>query len=102
LVTALNVNNPQTEADYATVHFTLQMEELDLGQKVHVYGNFNNYAIDETTQMTFYDDEQTYELPLLLKQGFYNYKYIVVNKDGSVNFALYIDIITFNKEYLLF
>lgn len=37
------------EADYARVHFALQYFE-DLNDKeIHVYGNFNNFTIDETT-----------------------------------------------------
>ncbi len=83
LVTALNSRDPGTQADYAWVHFSLAIDELEEGQTVHVYGNFNNYAIDESTKMTYYTEENVYDTALLLKQGFYNYKFIVVNKDGT-------------------
>ena len=74
LITALDTDNPKIGADYAQVHFT-----------VHVYGNFNNYAVDNTTKLTYFDDESTYEGKLLLKQGFYSYKYVIKNKDGSID-----------------
>lgn len=85
LITALDTNQPNIYADYAKVHFTLLSNVLDKDQTVHVYGNFNNYAVDETTQMTYNTEAEAYEVPLLLKQGFYSYKYVVKNKNGAVD-----------------
>jgi len=85
LITALDTDNPKIGADYAQVHFTLELNKLSKGQTVHVYGNFNNYAVDNTTKLTYFDDESTYEGKLLLKQGFYSYKYVIKNKDGSID-----------------
>jgi hypothetical protein len=50
-----------------------------------VYGNFNNYTISESTQLVYNSKKYIYELPMLLKQGFYNYKYVLVNTDGTIN-----------------
>lgn len=83
LITALDTDDPAIGADYTQVHFTLELNKVKQGQSVHVYGNFNNYAIDESTQLTYNDEGSTYEGKLLLKQGFYNYKYIIKNKDDS-------------------
>ncbi len=85
LITAIDTDDPSIEADYAWVHFSLQHKELFDNKSIHVYGNFNNYAIDESTKMEF--DERTgfYHVPLLLKQGFYNYKYVIVDNDGGIN-----------------
>jgi hypothetical protein len=85
LITALDTDDPSIGADYAQVHFTLELNKLKKGQTVHVYGNFNNYAVDDSTQLTYYSDQSTYEGKLLLKQGFYNYKFVVKNKDGSID-----------------
>jgi len=85
LINALDTNNPNTDADYAQVHFTLQLNKLSEGQSIHVYGNFNNYAVEESTQLTYYEDTSTYEGKLLLKQGFYSYKYIIKNADGTID-----------------
>ena len=35
--------------------------------------------------MKFNEESQVYENTMLLKQGFYNYKYVVVNADESVD-----------------
>ena len=83
LITAIDVEKPYIEADYAWIHFSLLMNKLPSNQSVHVYGNFNNYAIDETTKMAYNDNHGIYEVPVLLKQGFYNYKYVVVNKSSK-------------------
>ncbi|WP_250433054.1 type IX secretion system plug protein [Hanstruepera flava] len=79
VVTALYVERPWIEADYAWVHFALAMNEPIPGKSVHIYGNFNNYAIEESTKLEFNADQKYYETSLLLKQGFYNYKYVVVD-----------------------
>ena len=75
---------PLTEAEYVWIHFSLQYPEVNAGQSIHVYGNFNNYVIDKSTALTYNGDSRRYELPYLLKQGFYNYRYVLVNADGSI------------------
>lgn len=86
LITAIDADKPSIEADYAWIHFSLLMDKLAPNQAVHVYGNFNNYAIEASTKMTFNPKNSLYEVPIILKQGFYNYKYVVVNtQSGAVN-----------------
>lgn len=75
----------KVEADYARVHFNLQYFE-DLGDReIHLYGNFNNWTIDESTYMEYSPETDSYRNSRLFKQGFYNYKYVVVNRDGSID-----------------
>ena len=85
LITALDTEDPTIGADYANVHFTLELNKLQEGETLHVYGNFNNYAVDENTQLTYYQEDSTYEGQLLLKQGFYSYKYVIKDKDGNID-----------------
>ncbi len=85
LITALDTDNVDIEADYTVLHFSLQHPEMLSNNNIHVYGNFNNYAITEDTKMTFNTDSGFYETRLLLKQGFYNYKYVVVDKNNNVD-----------------
>ena len=79
LITAIDVDDVTIEADYAFVHFSLIYGELAPNKSLHVYGNFNNYQITDETKMSYYNESQSYSAPLLLKQGFYNYKYVVVD-----------------------
>ena len=85
LITALDTDNVDIEADYTILHFSLQHPEMLLDKNIHVYGNFNNYAITDDTKMTFNPDTNVYETRLLLKQGFYNYKYVVVDKNNNLD-----------------
>jgi hypothetical protein len=68
-----------TEADYTMIHFSLFHEELK-DKNIHIYGNFNAFAIEDLTKMEFNPESRRYESTLLLKQGFYNYKYVTVDK----------------------
>ncbi|MBE9488953.1 MAG: DUF5103 domain-containing protein [Bacteroidetes bacterium] len=89
LITALDTDNVTIEADYTVIHFSIQHPELFNSKSIHLYGNFNNYAIDETTKMTFNPRSGFYETQLVLKQGFYNYKYVIVDeKDTLVEGAI--------------
>ncbi len=76
--------NQNIEADYVLMHFNLQ-HYGSLGDKeIHIYGNFNNWTIDQTTYMAYNEKTDTYQNARLFKQGFYNYKYVMVNRDGSI------------------
>ncbi|WP_299096454.1 DUF5103 domain-containing protein [uncultured Winogradskyella sp.] len=79
-VTALDRSNVDIEADYTMVHFSLAQEEL-IGKDIHVYGNFNAYAIEPLTRMEYIPEKDKYEVSFRLKQGFYNYKFVVVDSE---------------------
>lgn len=73
-----------TESEYVRVHFSLQnYKDLD-GGEVHLYGRFNNYVLDDSTLMV--PDETKKNMltnKLILKQGFYNFKYVYLDKNGN-------------------
>lgn len=84
VVRNLYAQNQDIEADYVRVHFNLQYFG-NLGDKeIHIYGNFNNWTIDETTYMRYNEEKNTYQNSRLFKQGFYNYQYVVVDRDGTI------------------
>jgi len=85
LITAVDGNDVSIEADYIWVHFYLEHPEFFENNNIHIYGNFNNYAIDDSTKMIFNEESGFYEGKLLLKQGFYNYKYVVVDEKTHLN-----------------
>ena len=83
-----NINsqrNLDIEAEYVWIHFNLQYFEDMEGKELHLYGNFNNWNLNDMTRMRYDPDSDTYRNKLLLKQGFYNYKYVLIEPDGSVN-----------------
>lgn len=85
VITAIDTQTPSIEADYVWVHFSLLATESLKDKEVHLYGNFNNYVTDESTKMLYDSTNNLFKNAMLLKQGFYNYKYVVVNKNGSID-----------------
>lgn len=85
LVTAIDVDDVSIEADYTMTHFALSYPKLTDGSKIYIYGNFNNYALEEMNRMVFNADENFYQAAFKLKQGFYNYKYVVVDPEGNLD-----------------
>jgi len=85
VVRNIDVKNSDIEAEYVKMHFNLMYYE-DLGDKeLHIYGNFNNWTIDSTTYMEYDQRSDSFKNTRLFKQGFYNYKYVIVNRDGSID-----------------
>ena len=85
LITAVDAHDVSIEADYTMVHFALKQQELMDGQSVYVYGNFNNYALEPENKLLWNPKTGLYECAFRLKQGFYNYKYVVTDKNGTLD-----------------
>lgn len=85
VIRTLNGNDEATEADYATMHFSLDAFNPYKNKDVYVFGAFNNFSFSDENKMTYNDQERVYQLELPLKQGFYNYSYAVVDADGNVD-----------------
>ncbi|WP_411893534.1 DUF5103 domain-containing protein [Winogradskyella sp. A2] len=81
-ITAIDRTDIDVEADYTMVHFSLLHEEL-MDKDIYVYGNFNAFAIEPLTQLYFNRESGKYEGMLRLKQGFYNYKFVAVDKQSG-------------------
>lgn len=72
--------NPYFEGDYATVHFSFPVQEPYAGYDMYIFGELTNYECNETNKLTFNPSTKAYEGSLLLKQGYYNYIYGLVDK----------------------
>ena len=76
-----NCNDPDTEADYFIVHFTLACDEIPEGN-VYLNGELYNNVLDNNSKMDYNPETNQYEKAVLLKQGSYNYQYLFV-PDGQ-------------------
>ncbi|PZD77625.1 DUF5103 domain-containing protein [Mesonia sp. K7] len=84
-INAIQGEDDDVESEYTWVHFTLfNYDDLE-GGEIHVYGNFNNYTISNETKLSYDEKNEVYFGKHLFKQGFYNYKYVLVNQDGSID-----------------
>ncbi|MAO08787.1 MAG: DUF5103 domain-containing protein, partial [Alteromonas sp.] len=67
VVRALYTDNQNIEAEYIRTHFALKYYE-DIGDKeIHIYGNFNNWTIDESTYMRYDEETDTFRNTRLFK-----------------------------------
>jgi hypothetical protein len=74
--------DPETDADYISVYFTLISKYMLAGGKMYVTGSLTNWSLSDDNQMIFNPEQEQYECTLLLKQGWYNYEYVFL-KDGD-------------------
>ena len=85
-VEAYRMGNRQLEAEYVATGFTLKTDELHEGQ-VYVFGELSNWALQPAFRMFYNHETQAYELNVPLKQGYYNYRYVYVGNNGTVDFT---------------
>lgn len=85
VTTAINTDDVEIEADYVNIHFSLKNGTNITDESIYVVGAFNNYSLEPEYKMTYSRSSDSYELQLKLKQGFYNYKYVIVNDYDEIN-----------------
>lgn len=69
---------PRTNSNYVTTTFTLNTKTVE--GDVYVSGAFNNWNYNDDNRMTYNAAMGAYESTILLKQGLYNYGYLVKGK----------------------
>ena len=70
-----------TGSDYTMTHFQLPMPYELHGRQVYIFGELSNGKYLPTHRMKWNNAKSTYESKLLLKQGYYNFIYLV--KDAN-------------------
>lgn len=81
LIRNAEVADADIEADYFRTVFTLPME-AELFEPIYLNGAFTEDNFSNKYLMKYDNDKKEYSLSLLLKQGAYNYQYLV-KKNGS-------------------
>lgn len=76
LVREYNSTDSDLGADYITVHFTLNTPEV-IGKEIYVDGELTHGNYTQQNRMDYNAEKGVYELALPLKQGAYNYQYVV-------------------------
>jgi hypothetical protein len=82
-ITTYESINPFWQGDYATVHFELARPDgTEYPNKdVYLAGYFTGYDLDEKWKMNYNPQTLRYEGTAFLKQGYYNYTYIAVDRN---------------------
>ncbi len=75
--------DPEVEADYVYVHFSIPTKEPFFDGSIYLGGEFNFNQLDESVKMNYSFDNEAYTKEMLLKQGGYNYQYWFKQKNRN-------------------
>lgn len=75
-------NDDRVEADYADVLFSLKVAP-DFQGDIYLGGQLTDWKLQPKYKLEYNEKEGVYQINMLLKQGFYNYQYCLVN-NGKV------------------
>lgn len=78
--------NPFWQTDYARVRFSFvpQGNSPWTDKDIYVLGQFTGDALNDSAKMVFNAEKGRYEASFLMKQGYYNYGYVTVDRgDGA-------------------
>lgn len=78
-----NSSDPNLGSDYVLVHFSLDPLEHQNGA-IYVDGDFTNHQFDDTNLMRYDWNDGLYHASIPLKQGSYNYQYVVIPDNGGI------------------
>lgn len=78
------------EAGYVWVYFTLPYYDQLPDKEVYVYGELANWQCTPQNLMQYSYQREAYELRLFLKQGYYNYRFVVRDvKTGMIDHTFF-------------
>lgn len=77
-------DDPNITADYAEVNFKLDAPK-DIEGEIYLVGHFNNFQQLAENQLTYDSAKGLWTCTLKLKQGLYDYDYVLVDRDGNVH-----------------
>lgn len=81
-----NSDNSDIEADYVVVHFALDYPD-EAGAMIFLDGDFTQRRFDDNARMFYNYATGRYERAMLLKQGAYNYQYLIVPPGAKRGFT---------------
>lgn len=78
--------NPLWQTDYATVHFSFvpATGEPFPDKDVYMIGRFSGGGLNDSTRMTWNPDKGRYERAFFIKEGYYSYAYVTVDKSDAM------------------
>lgn len=81
----LDWRSDQQSSTYVNVTFTLQSPKIG-SDNVYLIGAFNNWDRNNENMMRHNSNASAYEITLLLKQGWYNYQYLLESLKQDNNY----------------
>ncbi len=84
IIEAIRGINSLWEADYATVYFSFVPPNGNAytNKDVYLFGQLTDYDFTDSLKMKFNPEKGKYETHLFMKQGYYDYTYVGVDKNN--------------------
>lgn len=81
--------NPFWQTDYARVRFSfIPSGNIPFPDKeIYLFGAFTGYALNDSSRMVFNAEKGKYETSYFLKQGYYSYSYVTVDRKDPARMA---------------
>ncbi|MDR0724500.1 MAG: DUF5103 domain-containing protein [Prevotellaceae bacterium] len=80
MIAADNSTNPDIQAEYVDVLFSF-VPKKSLEGRIFLFGELTNWSVSNRYEMLYLDG--SYKCIVPLKQGFYNYQYVILDKNGN-------------------
>ncbi len=80
----------EIEADYCWVHFFVSHKFVSVDGGIYIIGELTDWQFKPENKLTYNFKQQGFEGKLLLKQGYYNYLYVLKKdnqKNGEISFV---------------
>ena len=81
----IEAEDTSLEADYSFIYFLYRYDQIFSGEGIYVYGAFNDWQLTAENKMIYNEETNLYEARIMLKQGFYNYTYVSVDRSGQLD-----------------
>ena len=91
-------SEPELDADYTWVNFTLPFEAPTVNGSLYLFGSFSDWQFLKQYKPQYDFQNKAYTGRILLKQGIYNYSYIFQPSKGGAGDETYIEGSFFNTE----
>lgn len=88
-IEAIRGVNPFYEGDYATVYFSFEPPNGEAYTKndIYLFGQLIDYNFTDSVKMIFNPEKKKYETHLFMKQGYYDYTYMSVDKNNPAVYS---------------
>ncbi len=90
-IRAVRTEDSNLEADYMIVHFSIPLDYPFIEGDIHIQGDFIPDNLGEESKMIYNFETKQYEKSLFLKQGLYNYLYLMVKHNQTKGSTLQIE-----------
>lgn len=74
----------ELESDFVYVYFTLPSVFPVPDADVYIYGALSGWSLNNNNRMVYNQETQNYECTMLLKQGWYNFIFVVADSSGNL------------------